>query len=379
MDFELTDTHRMIQQTAREFAEKQVKPLARKVDREHYFPKENVRRLAELGFLGMYMPESMGGAGLDVMAYTLAMEEIAAACATTSTIMSVNNSLVCQALLDFGTAEQKETILKPLARGDKLGCFCLSEPDTGSDAAAQKTRAAKRNDEWVVSGAKNFITNGPYADAALLFAMTDPAKGVKGITCFLVDTKTPGWIVGKPEDKLGICGSATTTITLEDVRVPAGRVLGEVNGGFRVAMKVLDGGRIGIAAQALGVARAAFEAALAYSKERKAFGQPICENQGIQWYLCEMAVRIENARNLVHKAAWLKDNKKSYGTMASMAKLYASESANWIASKALQIHGGNGYLKDYDVERYFRDARITEIYEGTTEIQRLVIARALLK
>ncbi len=379
MNFSLTETQRMIQQTAREFAQKEVKPLAAKIDREAYFPHELVKRLGELGFLGMYVAEKWGGSGLDVVSYVLAMEEISAACATTGVIMSVNNSLVSAAIEHFGTDEQREKWLRPLASGKKLGCFCLSEPNTGSDAAAQRTKAVRKGDVYVLNGTKNWITNGPHADTALLLAMSAPEKGVKGITAFLIDCKnTPGYKVGKIEDKLGICGSATCQILLENCEVPAANVVGQENGGFKVAMNTLDGGRIGIAAQALGIGRAAFEAARDYSKQREAFGKPIAEIQAIQFYLADMATRLDAARLLTLRAAHLKQNGEPYGTAAAMAKVFASEAANWIATKAVQVHGGNGYSKEYPVERHFRDAKITEIYEGTSEIQRVVISRAVL-
>ncbi len=379
MDFNPSETHKMIRQTVRDFADKEIAPLAEKVDREHYYPAETIRKLGEMGFMGVFVPEQWGGAGMDFTSYVILMEEISRACAATSVIVSVNNSLVNAGLLQFGTDEQKKNILTPLAAGKKLGCYCLTEPDTGSDAAALRTRAVKKGDEWILNGAKNFISGALYSDWSIVFAMTEPEKRAKGVTAFLVDTKAPGFEVGKAELKLGISGSPTSQVTLVDVRVPANRVLGNPGDGFKIAMTLLESGRIGIAAQALGIARAAYEAAVKYSKERVAFGRPIGENQGIQWYLCDMAVKLENAGNLIQKASWLKETGQPFGMHAAMAKLYASESANWIASKALQIHGGNGYLKEYAVERYFRDARITEIYEGTTEIQRLVIARHILK
>jgi len=380
MDFELNETQRMIQATARSFAEKEVKPLARKVDREHYYPIELVPKMAELGFMGMYVPEQWGGTGLDVVSYAIALEEICAACATTGVIMSVNNSLVSDPILRMGTDEQREQWLKPLASGQKLGCFCLSEPGTGSDAANQATRAERKGDVWVLNGTKNWITNGPFAHIALIFAMSAPEKGVKGITAFLVDTKnTPGYSVGAIEDKLGICGSATCQIILDNAEVPAANVLGTENEGFKVAMSTLDGGRIGIAAQAVGIGRAAFEAARDYSKERTAFGGPISQFQAIQFYLADMATRLDAARLLTLRAAHLKDRNESYGAAAAKAKVFASEVANWVATKAIQIHGGNGYSREYPVERHFRDAKITEIYEGTSEIQRIVIARDVLR
>ena len=379
MEFGLSETQRMIQQTARDFAIKEVAPLADKVDKQEYFPQENVRRMAELGFMGMFIPEQWGGSGMDVVSYVLAMEEISAACATTGVIMSVNNSLVSDLLLRFGTDQQRDRWLRPLASGDKLGCFCLSEPGTGSDAANQSARARREGDKWVINGTKNWITNGPFADTAIVFTMSEPEKGVRGITAFVVDRDTPGYSVGQIEDKLGIRGSATCQIILEDCVVGDDQVIGEAGGGFKVAMKTLDGGRIGIASQALGIGRAAFETARDYALERHAFGGPIADFQAIQFYLADMAVKLESSRLLTLRAADLKDRGESYGTAAAMAKLQASEAANWIADKGVQIHGGNGYSREYKAERHFRDARITNIYEGTSEIQRVVISRAVLK
>ncbi len=379
MEFGLSETQRMIQQTARDFAVKEVAPLADKVDKQEYFPQENVRRMAELGFMGMFIPEQWGGSGMDVVSYVLAMEEISAACATTGVIMSVNNSLVSDLLLRFGTDQQRDRWLRPLASGDKLGCFCLSEPGTGSDAANQSARARREGDKWVINGTKNWITNGPFADTAIVFTMSEPEKGVRGITAFVVDRDTPGYSVGQIEDKLGIRGSATCQIILEDCVVGDDQVIGEAGGGFKVAMKTLDGGRIGIASQALGIGRAAFETARDYALERHAFGGPIADFQAIQFYLADMAVKLESSRLLTLRAADLKDRGESYGTAAAMAKLQASEAANWIADKGVQIHGGNGYSREYKAERHFRDARITNIYEGTSEIQRVVISRAVLK
>ena len=379
MEFGLSETQRMIQQTARDFAVKEVAPLADKVDKQEYFPQENVRRMAELGFMGMFIPEQWGGSGMDVVSYVLAMEEISAACATTGVIMSVNNSLVSDLLLRFGTDQQRDRWLRPLASGDKLGCFCLSEPGTGSDAANQSARARREGDKWVINGTKNWITNGPFADTAVVFTMSEPEKGVRGITACVVDRDTPGYSVGQIEDKLGIRGSATCQIILEDCVVGDDQVIGEAGGGFKVAMKALDGGRIGIASQALGIGRAAFETARDYALERHAFGGPIADFQAIQFYLADMAVKLESSRLLTLRAADLKDRGESYGTAAAMAKLQASEAANWIADKGVQIHGGNGYSREYKAERHFRDARITNIYEGTSEIQRVVISRAVLK
>src|SRR5690606_26997235 len=311
--------------------------------------------------------------------YALAMEEVSRACASTGVIMSVNNSLVCDPLLRFGTAEQKRRYLQPLASGKKLGCFALSEPEAGSDAAAQRTEARPDGGDWLVTGVKNWITNGPVADVCILFAMNDRARGHKGITAFILEMDSAGVRCGPPDDKLGIRGSKSCQIFLDEVRIPQDRVLGEVGQGFKVAMSTLDGGRIGIAAQALGIARAALEDALDYARQRKTFGKPIAEHQAIQWKLADMATEIDAARLLTWRAAHLKDRGQPYGKAAAMAKLYASDVANRAAREAIQIFGGNGYVTEFPVERHFRDAKITEIYEGTSEIQRLVIANHLLK
>jgi butyryl-CoA dehydrogenase len=379
MKFDLTEDQLAVQQTAREFAQTEVLPKAAEIDREHRHPAELVKRMAELGFLGIAVPEQWGGAGLDHVSYALAMEEISRACASTGVIMSVNNSLVCDPLNRFATDAQKEKWLKPLASGQLLGCFALSEPEAGSDAAAQKTTAEKSGDGWVINGTKNWITNGPVADVCVLFTMNDKAAGHKGITAFILPMKTNGVRTGTPDDKLGIRGSKSSQIFLDDVHLPADAVLGEVGGGFKVAMSTLDGGRIGIAAQALGIARAALEDALAYAQQRRTMGKPIIQHQAISFKLADMATEIDAARLLTLRAAWLKDNKKPYGKEASMAKLYASDVANRAAREAIQIFGGNGYVTEFPVERHFRDAKITEIYEGTSEIQRLVIAGYLAK
>ncbi len=379
MQFALTEDQLLVQKTARDFAREEVRPRAAEIDREHRHPAELVARMAELGFLGIAVPEAHGGAGLDHVSYVLAMEEISAACASTGVIMSVNNSLVCDPLYRFGTEEQRRTWLRPLAAGEKLGCFALSEPEAGSDSAAQRTTATRDGDTWVLSGVKNWITNGPVADVSVLFAMSDRALGNKGIAAFIVPMDAPGVRCGPPDDKLGIRGSKSCQIFLDDVRLPASHLLGEVGGGFKVAMSTLDGGRIGIAAQALGIARAAFEASLAYAQTRKTFGKPIAQHQAIQWKLADMATELDAARLLTLRAAWLKDQKVPYGKEAAMAKLYASDVANKVAREAIQVFGGNGYVTEYPVERHFRDAKITEIYEGTSEIQRLVIANALAR
>ncbi|MBP6631527.1 MAG: acyl-CoA dehydrogenase [Kofleriaceae bacterium] len=380
MDFDLTEDQRLVQHTAREFATNEVQPKAAAIDREHRHPAELVTRMADLGLLGVAIPEAWGGAGFDHVSYVLAMEEVSRACASTGVIMSVNNSLVCDPIHRFGTEAQKRQFLMPLAAGKQLGCFALSEPEAGSDAAAQRTVAVRQADgSWRISGTKNWITNGPVADVCVLFAMNDKAAAYKGITAFLLPMKTPGVRVGTPDDKLGIRGSKSSQIFLDEVALPADAVLGEVGSGFKVALTTLDGGRVGIAAQALGIGRAALEASLAYAQQRKTFGKPIASHQAIAFKLADMATELEAARLLTLRAAALKDAKRAYTKEAAMAKLYASDVANRIARDAIQIFGGNGYVTEYPVERHFRDAKITEIYEGTSEIQRLVIANHLAK
>jgi butyryl-CoA dehydrogenase len=379
VDFSPTEDQLAVQRTAREFAQGEVLPKAAEIDRAHRHPAELVKRMAELGFLGMAVPEPYGGAGLDHVSYVLAMEEIARACASTAVIMSVNNSLVCDPLFRFGTEAQKQEWLVPLASGKLLGCFALSEPEAGSDAAAQKTTAIPDGGDWILQGTKNWITNGPVADVCVLFAMNDRAAGHKGITAFIVPLEQKGVRVGAPDDKLGIRGSQSSQIFLDDVRLSGEHLLGEVGAGFRIAMSTLDGGRIGIAAQALGIARAALEDSLAYAQQRRTFGKPIAQHQAIAFKLADMATEIDAARLLALRAAWLKDGKHPYGKEAAMAKLYASDVANRAAREAIQIFGGNGYVTEFPVERHFRDAKITEIYEGTSEIQRLVIAGYLAK
>jgi butyryl-CoA dehydrogenase len=379
MKFELTEEQKEVQRTAREFAKKEILPLARKIDEEEYFPKEIIKKLAEMGFMGMMVPEKYGGAGFDTISYVLAMEEISAACASTGVIMSVNNSLVCDPLMRYGTEEQKMKYLVPLAKGELLGCFCLSEPDCGSDAAGLRTTARKEGNEYILEGTKNFVTNGPQADIAIVFATIDRNLRHKGICAFILERDMKGYIISKVEKKLGIRGSGTAQIILDGVRVPEENLLGQVGEGFKVAMTTLDGGRIGIASQALGIARAAFEEAVKYSKERKAFGQNICEFELVQEMIAEMGTRIDAARLLTLRAAYLKDKKMKFTKEAAMAKLFASETAMWVTTKAIQIFGGYGYITDNTVERHFRDAKITEIYEGTSEIQKIVIATNILK
>lgn len=374
MDFSLSDDHEALVRMVRDFANREVRPLAAEIDREHRYPKELVARMAELGLMGIEVPPELDGSGLDPVAYVLAMEEVSTACASTGVIMSVNNSLVCDPLLKFGTDAQKEQWLPPLARGDKLGCFQLSEPNAGSDAAAQKTRAVRDGDHFVINGVKNWITNGPQADTGILFAMTSPEKGNRGITAFVIDMNAEGVSRGPKDDKLGIRASHSCQIFYTDHRVSADQVLGEVDGGFKVAMSTLDCGRIGIAAQALGIARAAFEAATEYACDRKTFGKRIADHQAIAFMLADMATEIDAARLLTLRAAALKGQGKRHSKESAMAKLYASEVANKVAKDAIQVFGGNGYVTEYPVERHFRDAKITEIYEGTSEIQRVVIA-----
>lgn len=379
MHFELTEPQRLIRDAAADFAAREIAPHAAALDREERFPAEIVRRLGELGFQGMNVAPEHGGAGLDAVSYVVALVEISKACASTGVIMSVNNSLVCWPLETYGTAAQKERFLAPLARGEKLGAYCLSEPNAGTDAANQQTRAARDGDGWVLTGTKNFITNGAHADVLIVFAQTDPALKHKGIAAFIVETSSPGFAVIVKERKLGIRASDTAQLAFDGVRVPAGQLLGQVGEGFRIAMSTLDGGRIGIAAQALGIAEAAYGAAVAYAKQREQFGRPIASFQAVQWKIADMRTRLEAARLLTLRAAWLKDRQERYGEAAAMAKLAASETATWIANEAVQIFGGNGYSKEFPVERHFRDAKITEIYEGTSEAQRMVIAASQLK
>lgn len=379
MTFALTETQEMIRETARKFADERLAPGAVERDEQARFPAAEVKELGELGFMGMMVPEEWGGAGLDTVSYALAEAEVSRVDASVGVIMSVNNSLVCFGINEYGTPEQKEAFLKDLASGRKLGAFALSEPEAGSDASNQRTTAVRDGDAYILNGTKNWTTNGSTADYVLVMAATDRSKGPKGISTFIVPKEAPGFTVAKKEKKLGIRSSDTVSLAFTDCRVPAGNRIGEEGSGFRFAMKTLDGGRIGIAAQALGIARASLEASLSYAKERKAFGRPIAELQGIQFKIAEMATQVEAAGNLVLKAAWLKDCGKPYGTAAAMAKLYASRVAVESALEAIQIHGGYGYVQEYLVERYLRDAKVTEIYEGTSEIQRIVIARSLLR
>ena len=379
MRLELTDEQQMVQGLAREFAEQEVKPIAAECDREARFPHATVKRMGELGLLGIAVPEKHGGGGADTLAYALALEEVAVACASHAVVMSVNNSLVCDPLLRFGTPAQHERFLGPLASGRGLGCFALTEAQAGSDARNQATLARQDGDHYVLDGRKQFVTNGRESTVALVFAQTDPQKAHHGISAFLVEKGTPGFLVPKVEDKLGLRASDTAEFVFEGCRVPLANRLGAEGQGFKVAMQAIDGGRIGIAAQAVGIARAALEASVAYAKERRSFGVPIGQHQQVQWMLADMATAIDAARLLTWRAAVLKDRGKPYGTAASMAKLFASEAAMRVTTDAIQVHGGYGYIKEYPVERFFRDAKITQIYEGTSQIQRLVVARSLFE
>ncbi|AUL98993.1 acyl-CoA dehydrogenase [Zoogloeaceae bacteirum Par-f-2] len=373
----LTQEQEMIRDAMRAFAQERLAPFAAEWDRHHTFPREALRELAALGALGMVVPEQWGGAGLDYMSLVLALEEIAAGDGATSTIVSVQNSLPCGILNRFGTDAQKEAWLKPLARGEKLGCFCLTEPHVGSDAAAIRTSAVREGDYWVLNGVKQFITTGKHADVAIVFAVTDKAAGKKGITCFLVPADSPGYQVGRIEEKMGQRASDTTQILFENCRIPVDHVIGQEGEGYKIALANLEAGRIGIAAQCLGMARAALEAAVKYAQEREAFGKPIFEHQAVNFRLADMATRLEAARQLVWHAASLKDAGRPCLKEASMAKLFASEMAESVCSDAIQVHGGYGYVSDFPVERIYRDVRVCQIYEGASDIQRMVIGRAL--
>jgi butyryl-CoA dehydrogenase len=379
MELKLSETQEQIRAMTQDFAAKEVKPRADEIDKQSRYPAELVKRMAELGLLGMMVPEELGGSGLDTVSYAIAMENVSWGCASTGVIMSVNNSLYCDPVWKYGNDAQKKEWLAPFARGEKLGCFGLTEPMSGSDAAHMNTRAEKKGDRYVLRGQKNFITNGPVADAVLVFAATDPKVGAKGVTAFIVPRGTKGYIIEHPDKKLGIKGSPCSTISFDDCELPETLRLGAEGEGFKIAMSTLDGGRIGVASQALGIARAAFEAARDWSLERKAFGKVISEHQAIQFKLADMATQIDAARLLIWRAAYLKDKGVKYTREASMAKLFASEVAMRVTTQAVQVYGGYGYITDYPVERHMRDAKITEIYEGTSEIQRIVIANQVLK
>jgi butyryl-CoA dehydrogenase len=374
MFIELSDEQKMLQEEVRRFAEQVVKPIAKETDAKGIFPKDAIRQAGEMGLMGVSVPEEYGGAAMDTVSYCLVIEEISRVCASTGVILSVNNSLVCDPLMKFGSERIKQEFLKPLAAGELLGCFALTEPGAGSDPSALRTTARRDGDDYILNGNKVFITNGTDAEVAIVFANVDLSKKHKGITAFVVHKDNPGYSHGHHEYKLGVNGSGTTELSFEDMRVPAWQRIGEEGEGFKVAMATLDGGRIGIAAQAVGIAQGAFEEALSYAKEREQFGKAISTFQAIQHYLADMSTELDAGRLLTWKAAWTKDNKKRFSLEAAQAKLYASEMAQRVTNKALQIHGGYGYIREYNVERYFRDARITEIYEGTSEIQKMVIA-----
>ncbi len=379
MILELTEEQKAVRDAARDFAQNVLKPGVIERDNAQRFPADEVRQLGELGFMGMMVDPKYGGSGMDTVSYVLAMEELSKIDASASVCVSVNNSLVCWGLEEYGTEEQKEQFLAPLARGEKIGAFCLSEPEAGSDATSQRTTAIDMGDHYVLNGTKNWITNGGSASTYLVMAQTDVDKGHRGINCLIVERGMEGFTVGAKEDKMGIRGSDTHTLMFQDVKVPKENRVGEDGFGFKFAMKTLSGGRIGIAAQALGIASGALEFALAYSKERQAFGKEIHQHQAIAFKLADMATEVEASRMLCLKAAWIKDQGEDYDLASSMAKLYASEVAGRVTDQAVQIHGGYGYVKEYHVERLMRDSKITQIYEGTSEVQRIVISRSILK
>lgn len=379
MDFKLTEEQNAVKEAARDFAQSELLEGVIERDTEQRFPKEQVRQMGELGFMSMMVDPQYGGGGMDSISYVLAMEEISKIDASASVSMSVNNSLVCWGLEKYGNEEQKQKYLPRLSSGEAIGAFCLSEPEAGSDATSQVTEALDHGDHYLLNGTKNWITNGNSASIYLVIAQTDRSKGHKGINCLIVEKGMEGFVVGKKEDKLGIRGSDTHMLSFTDVKVPKENRIGEDGFGFKFAMGTLNGGRIGIAAQALGIAAGAYELALKYSKERKTFGKPICDHQAIAFKLADMATKIEAARHLVYKAAWLKDQGEDYSEASAMAKLYASEVAMDVTVEAVQVHGGYGYVKEYHVERLMRDAKITQIYEGTSEIQKIVISRSVLK
>ncbi|HEY4776283.1 MAG TPA: acyl-CoA dehydrogenase [Candidatus Acidoferrales bacterium] len=379
MDLDLTEEQQLLQKSVREFAEAEVKPHAKEIDETGHFPFDNFKKAAELGLTGVAVPENYGGAGMDHVSYAIVIEEISRVCASTGVILSVQNSLYCDPVLRFGTEEQKQKFLLPFARGEKIGCYALTEPQAGSNAAALTTKAVRKGDTYVINGTKAWITNGGAADAAIVYVNTQPEKGEKGITALVVEKGTRGFTVGKEEKKLGIHATACTELSFTDCEVSVGNRIGNEGEGYKVALSTLDGGRIGIASQATGIAQGAFEAALSYAQQRQAFGHPISDFQAIQFMLADMATEIDAARLLTRRAAWKQDSGARFTMEASIAKLFASEMSTRVTHKAIQIHGGYGYSSEYPVERAYRDARITEIYEGTSEIQRLVIAAWVLR
>jgi butyryl-CoA dehydrogenase len=378
MDFELSSDHKVLQGSVRDFVEKEIKPIAIQIDENHKIPDELVQKMSALGLLGSYLPEAYSGAGLDILSYAIVVEEVSKACASSGVLISAHTSLACDPIYQFGTEEQKKKYLPPLVTGQKIGACLLTEPEAGSDVAGMATTYQKDGDYFVVNGNKIFVTNGGYRGTGILFASMDRSLKHKGISAFIVDLGSEGVELLRNENKLGIRGSYTTAFAFNNLRVPAENLLGSEGQGFKIAMETLNGGRIGIAAQALGIAEGAFERALAYSKERKQFGHPISELQAIQFKLADMYTRIETSKLIVYRSAWLKENKKPYAADSAMSKLHASETATYVTKEAIQIHGGYGYVTEYEVERMYRDAKITEIYEGTSEVQRLIISRALL-
>lgn len=379
MDFSLKQEHKMLRQMLREFAEKEVKPLAQEIDEQERFPEETVAKMAKLGMLGIYFPKEYGGEGGDVLGYVMAVEELSKVCGTTGVIVSSHTSLCGAPLYEFGTEEQKQKYLIPIAKGEKLGAFGLTEPNAGTDAAGQQTIAVLDGDDYVLNGSKLFITNAGYADTYIITAMTDKSKGTRGISTFIVERDFEGFSIGKKEAKMGIRGSSTCELIFENCRVPKENLLGAEGKGFKIAMQTLDGGRIGIAAQALGIAQGAIDATIEYVKERKQFGRPISAFQNTQFQLAAMQTKVDAARLLVYRAADMKQRKEVYSVEAAMAKLYASDVAVEVTNKAIQLHGGYGYMREYDVERMMRDAKITEIYEGTSEVQKMVISANMLR
>ena len=379
MNFGLTREQELVRQMVREFAVNEVKPIAAEIDETERFPMENVKKMGELGMMGIPFPKELGGAGGDVLSYIISVEELSKVCGTTGVILSAHTSLCASLIYENGTPAQKEKYLVPLAKGEKIGAFGLTEPGAGTDAAGQQTTAVLDGDNYILNGSKIFITNGGVADTFIVFAMTDKSQGTRGISAFIVEKGFPGFSIGKKEDKLGIRASSTTELIFENCIVPKENLIGKEGKGFGIAMKTLDGGRIGIAAQALGIAEGAYEETIKYMKERKQFGRPLSAFQGLQWMIAEMETKIEAAKLLVYKAAWLKQNKLPYSVDAAKAKLFAAEVAMDVTTKAVQLHGGYGYTKEYPVERMMRDAKITEIYEGTSEVQKMVIAGAALR
>jgi len=378
MDFELSQDHKVLQSSVRDFVEKEIKPIAIQIDEMHHIPEQLVLKMREMGLLGSYLPEAYGGAGLDILSYAIVVEEVSKACGSSGILISAHTSLACDPIYQFGTEEQKKKHLPPLVTGEKIGSFLLTEPEAGSDVAGLATTYQKDSDGYVINGNKIFVTNGGYLGIGVVFASMDRSLKHKGISAFIVDLESEGVEILRNENKLGIRGSYTTSFALNNLRVPAENLLGSEGQGFKIAMETLNGGRIGVAAQALGIAEGAFERALAYSKERKQFGHPISELQAIQFKLADMYTRIETSKLIVYRSAWLKENKKPYAAESAMCKLHASETATYVTKEAIQIHGGYGYVTEYEVERMYRDAKITEIYEGTSEVQRLIISRMLL-